>query len=76
MLTSATKPVTSSIQCALHKFTSLYGEVLAFLFHVSQAGVKVAAHGEQVRQLVHFELHLRDLEANLLQGVEGFFGRN
>lgn len=42
---------------------------------ITKVGIQLTTGGEKIRQLVHFELHLRDLEVDLLKAFESFFGR-
>ena len=49
---------------ALKHLTTLSGEFVALVLNLSQIGVDCAVVGEQVSQLIEFELHLRYLEVN------------
>ena len=56
------------IQRAFHEFAALSRKLLARHLHVQQARIDLSPYcREQITQLVHLELHLRDLEVDLLQ---------
>lgn len=50
------------IHRALEHLAALSGELVALVLDLSQVGIDSAIVGEQVSQLVEFELHLGDLE--------------
>ena len=52
------------VHCALKHLTALSGELVALVLDLSQVGIDSAIVGEQVRQLVEFELHLGYLEVH------------
>lgn len=72
-LRSVARSHRPSIQCTLHEFAALGLEIVAASLNFSQVRVHfaIAACSKQVRQLVHFELHFRDLEVDLFEGFKG-----
>ena len=58
--------VSAEIQSAFHEFTSLNWEFLAPPLDLFYINIDVPTDNEEVWKLVNFELHLRDLEVDLL----------